>query len=324
MSHNSESVASALRTLTTEIKGLSALSGAMDGPLGVAFAQAVDTLKAIKGRVIVTGVGKSGHIGSKITATFASTGTPSHFVHSAEANHGDLGMITKDDAIIGISWSGETAELKGILAYSRRFSIPLIAICRNPDSALGKMSDICLVLPREQEACPHGLAPTTSTMMQLAIGDALAVALLEARGFTATDFGVYHPGGSLGASLTRIEAIMHSGESLPKVDCDTPMPEAIVRMSEKGFGCVSVVDAIGNLAGIITDGDLRRNISRNMMELTAGDVMTSNPVTISPSTLASSAMAILDEKPITTLLVVENDKPIGIVHLHDLLRAGVV
>lgn len=324
MSNNSESIASALRTLNTEINGLSALSDAMDGSLGTAFEQAVDKLKSISGRVIVTGVGKSGHIGSKITATFASTGTPSHFVHSAEANHGDLGMITKDDAIIGISWSGETAELKGILAYSRRFSIPLIAICRNPESALGKMSDICLVLPKEQEACPHGLAPTTSTMMQLAIGDALAVALLEARGFTATDFGVYHPGGSLGASLTKIEEIMHWGDALPKVDSRTPMSEAIAEMSQKGFGCVCVVDGDEKLLGIITDGDLRRNISSNMMEMMAQDIMTPDPVTISPKTLASSAMAILDEKPITSLVVAENGVPTGIVHLHDLLRAGVI
>jgi len=314
---------SALRTIDTEKAGLDALSRAIKGELGVAFDKAVETIRHIQGRVIVTGVGKSGHIGSKIASTLASTGTPAFFVHSAEANHGDLGMIARDDVVLALSWSGETTELKGILAYAKRFSIPLIAVTWNRQSALGKVADICLELPREEEACPNRLAPTTSTMMQMAIGDALAVALLEARGFTANDFSVFHPGGSLGASLVHVKELMHTGSSVPMVVLDTPMPEAILLMSEKGFGCVGVANPDGSLAGIITDGDLRRNIDKNMLKISAVEVMTADPRTVAPDTLASSAMAILNEKSITALLVIEDGKPVGLVHLHDLLRIGV-
>ncbi|MFK5977962.1 MAG: KpsF/GutQ family sugar-phosphate isomerase [Rhizobiaceae bacterium] len=319
---NPESVQSALRTLKTETQGLIALREAIEGPLSQRFAEAVDTLRKTKGRLIVTGVGKNSHIGGKMAATFASTGTPAHFVHSAEANHGDLGMITSDDVILGLSWSGETKELTGILAYSRRFSIPLIAITYNKQSALGKVADICLALPREEEACPHGLAPTTSSIMMLAIGDALAVSLLEARGFSASDFGIYHPGGSLGASLTYVSEIMHSGDELPQVSIDTPMPDAILEITEKNFGCVGIVDAAGLLAGIITDGDLRRKFSNSMLSQNAGAIMTPDPMTVAPDTLASSAMALLNEKKRSALIVTENSKPIGIIHLHDLLRIG--
>jgi len=319
---NPESVKSALRTIQTETRGLSALAEAIAGPISNDFAKAVETLKNIKGRLIVTGVGKSGHIGNKMAATFASTGTPAHFVHSAEANHGDLGMITRDDVILGLSRSGETTEFKGILAYASRFSIPLIAITSNGQSALGKVANICLTMPDVEEACPHGLAPTTSTMMQLALGDALAVSLLEARGFSASDFGVYHPGGSLGASLTYVSEVMHSGDRLPKVTTDTSMAEAILQITEKSFGCVGVVGSDGLLAGIITDGDLRRQYSNSMLSQNAGEVMTPNPLTTNPDALASSAMAMLNEKSRTALMVTDHGKYIGIVHLHDLLRIG--
>lgn len=319
---NPESVKSALRTIETETRGLRALGEAIAGPLSPDFAKAVKILKSIKGRLIVTGVGKSGHIGSKMAATFASTGTPAHFVHAAEANHGDLGMITREDVILGLSRSGETNEFKGILAYAGRFSIPLIAVTSNKNSALGKVADVCLTLPHEEEACPHGLAPTTSTMMQLAMGDALAVSLLEARGFSASDFGVYHPGGTLGASLTYVSEVMHSGDHLPKVLTDTSMSEAILQITQKSFGCVGVIGTDGLLAGIITDGDLRRQYSDSMLSKNAGEVMTANPLTIAPDALASSAMAILNEKSRTALMVTEGGKLIGIVHLHDLLRIG--
>ncbi len=321
--NNSAKIASAIRTIETEKAALEALSEAIKGELGSEFDKAVETIRNIKGRVIVTGVGKSGHIGTKVASTLASTGTPAFFVHSAEANHGDLGMIARDDVVLALSWSGETAELKGILAYSRRFSIPLIAITWNNKSALGKVADICLALPREQEACPNGLAPTTSTIMQMATGDALAVALLESRNFSASDFNVFHPGGSLGASLVHVSELMHTGDKVPMAGLDTPISDAVSKMSEKGFGCVGITNPDGSLAGIITDGDLRRNMGNNILEMSTGEVMTANPRTVEPDTLASSAMAILNEKSITVLMVIEADKPVGILHMHDLLRIGV-
>ena len=315
---------SALRTLATEEAGLGALRQGFDGPLADAFCGAVEALAAISGRVIVTGVGKSGHIGAKLAATLASTGTPAFFVHAAEANHGDLGMIARDDAILAMSWSGETSELKGIIAYSRRFRIPLIAMTVNAGSALGREADHCLVLPKVQEACPHGLAPTTSTLLQMVVGDALAIALLERRGFSAHDFHTFHPGGSLGANLTHVEEIMHGGDRLPIVDEATAMQEAVAVISAKGFGCVAVTDADGRLTGVITDGDLRRNIARELMKLTAGELMTKSPKSVAAGTLASTAIAILNEKSITALIVVDRDqRPVGLVHMHDLLRIGV-
>ena len=316
------SIASALRTVTTEQVGVAALVAALEGPLADPFAEAVSILAQIKGRAIVTGVGKSGHIGKKIAATLASTGTPSFFVHPAEAIHGDLGMITSDDAIVAMSWSGETAELKGIVGYSRRFSIPLIAITSGESSALARQSEVVLLLPRTPEACPHGLAPTTSTLLQLVIGDALAVALLEARGFTADHFRTFHPGGQLGASLMPVGDMMHSGDKMPVVAIGTKMPEAVRTLSQKRFGCVCVVDAEGKLAGIVTDGDLSRNLHRNLAETSVEEIMTTRPKTVPRQMLAGAAIAILNEHNIGALIVVEGDRPVGLVHFHDLLRIG--
>lgn len=316
-------IASALRTVVAEQSGLAALKSALEDGLSAPFADAVEVLSRIGGRVIVTGVGKSGHIGSKIAATLASTGTPSFFVHPAEANHGDLGMIARNDAIVAVSWSGETFELKGIVAYARRFSIPLIAVTAGETSTLAREATVVLTLPRAPEACPHGLAPTTSTMLQLVIGDALAVALLEARGFTPEHFRTFHPGGQLGASLTQIRDIMHVGDRLPLVASGTSMAEAIVQISQKGFGCVAVTGADGRLAGIITDGDLRRHIGDGLLARTVDEVMTRSPKTVDPDTLAATALQIVNSSAITTLMVVDGGRPVGIVHLHDLLRIGV-
>ncbi|MEM9733183.1 MAG: KpsF/GutQ family sugar-phosphate isomerase [Pseudomonadota bacterium] len=315
-------LSSARRTLTTEIAGLSALEMALDGPLAQALDQAVACIREISGRVIVTGVGKSGHIGAKIAATLASTGTPAFFVHPSEANHGDLGMIARDDAILALSWSGETTELKGTLAYSKRFNIPLIALTAGAESTLAQHADIVLVLPREAEACPHNLAPTTSSLMTLAVGDAIAIALLESRAFTPDNFSVFHPGGQLGARLLHVRDVMHTGEEVPLVPLGAPMTEAIMKISEKGLGCVGVV-ADGKLAGIITDGDLRRNLSTDLLRERVNDVMTPKPQTISPNLLAQEALDILNKRAITALMVTDNGTPVGVVHLHDLLRVGV-
>lgn len=320
---NTTEIQSGRKTIQTEINGLQALATAFDNGLAEPFAKAVELLSQIKGRVIVTGMGKSGHIGTKMAATFASTGTPAFFVHPAEANHGDLGMIARDDAIIAMSWSGESAELKGIVTYSRRFQIPLIALTSKPGSTLAREADICLPLPSVAEACPHNLAPTSSTIMQLALGDALAIALLEGRGFSAVDFKTFHPGGSLGASLTQLREIMHSGNEIPLVQAGSMMGEAIVRISEKGFGCVGVTDKHGKLAGVITDGDLRRNIARDMLALTVDEVMTRSPQTVTPDMLANKALNVLNENAITSLMITEDGTPVGIIHLHDLLRIGV-
>ncbi|MCY0148275.1 KpsF/GutQ family sugar-phosphate isomerase [Hoeflea sp. G2-23] len=315
---------SAGRTIQTEKCGLDALAAALENGLSEPFARAVTTLGSISGRVVVTGVGKSGHIGAKIASTLASTGTPSQFVHPAEANHGDLGMITNDDAIIVLSWSGETAELKGIVAYSRRFQIPLVAFTAGTTSILAREADIVLTLPREQEACPHGLAPTTSTLMQLALGDALAVALLEARGFTASDFHTFHPGGQLGANLAHVSDVMHSGDAMPLVPSGTLAPAAIMTLSQKKFGCVGVINPDGKLIGIVTDGDVARSLGKNLVDQPIDAIMTSNPKTIAPTALASTAMGILNQNSIGALMVTDPDRaPIGIVHFHDLLRIGV-
>ncbi|MBX4861632.1 KpsF/GutQ family sugar-phosphate isomerase [Rhizobium sophorae] len=315
---------SAKRTIETERRGLEALEQAFDNGLAGPFTRAVEVIGDISGRVIVTGVGKSGHIGVKIAATLASTGTPAFFVHAAEANHGDLGMIGQGDVIIAISWGGQAQELKAILSYSRRFSIPLIAITCDEKSSLGLAADIVLKLPREAEACPHGLAPTTSAIMQLAIGDALAVSLLEARGFTATDFHVFHPGGKLGASLMHVADVMHTGEQLPLVAQGTPMPEAIMVLSRKHFGCVGVLDKDGRLCGIVTEGDMARNLTRNLAELTVDDIMTRTPKTVKQTVLATAALALLNQHHIGALIVIDDERrPVGLVHFHDLLRIGV-
>ena len=316
-------VASALRTLDTDREALAALVAAMYDGLGTSFVAAVDTIRGARGRVIVTGMGKSGHVARKIAATLASTGTPAFFVHAAEASHGDLGMITSDDVMLVLSWSGETEELTDLINYSRRFRIGLIAVTVNTDSTLGKAADIVLTLPQTREACPHNLAPTTSSLMQLALGDALAIALLESRGFTAVDFGVFHPRGRLGAALKFIRDVMHPGAAVPLIARGALMSEAIVEMSAKGFGCVAVTDGDGRLAGVITDGDLRRHMRADLLRAPVEQVMTASPKTVRPDQLASEALQILNSSKITALIVVEAERPIGVVHIHDLLRAGV-
>jgi arabinose-5-phosphate isomerase len=313
---------SALRTLETESGGLAALAAAMADGLGAPFAAAVETIQAARGRVIVTGMGKSGHVARKIAATLASTGTPAFFVHAADASHGDLGMITSDDVMLALSWSGETDELKDLITYSRRFRIALIAVTVNLDSTLGKAADIVLGLPAVREACPHNLAPTTSSLMQLALGDTLAIALLESRGFTAIDFGVFHPRGRLGAALKFVRDVMHPGAAVPLIGRGAPMSEAIVEMSAKGFGCVAVTEPSGKLAGVITDGDLRRHMRGDLLQAPVDAVMTVAPKTVRPDQLASEALALLNASKITALIVVDADRPVGIVHFHDLLRAG--
>ena len=315
---------SALRTLVLEGEGLHALRAALQqDQLGQAFGKAVALLAAAKGRVIVTGIGKSGHVGQKVAATFASTGTPAFFVHPSEASHGDLGMIAKDDAIVAMSWSGESVEIGNIVTYSRRFKVPLVAITSRTDSALGKQADVVLELPRAKEACPHGLAPTTSTTMQLALGDCLAVALLEFKGFTAHDFKVFHPGGSLGASLKFVADVMHKGDRLPLATDDVAMSAALVTMTQKALGCLGVIDGKGRLIGVITDGDLRRHMGADLLAARTGDIMTRKPKVVAPDMLASAALEVLNSSRITALFVVDKGKPVGVVHVHDLLRAGV-
>ena len=315
-------IASALRTLDTEREGLAALAAAMCDGLGPAFVDAVDTIRRAHGRLIVSGMGKSGHIARKIAATFASTGTPAFFVHAADASHGDLGMITTDDVMLVLSWSGETEELKSLIDYSRRFGIALIAVTVNAESTLGKAADIVLALPQAREACPHNLAPTTSSLMQLALGDALAIALLESRGFTPVDFGVFHPRGNLGAALKFIRDVMHPGAALPLIMRGALMSEAIVEMSAKGFGCVAVTDPDGKLVGVITDGDLRRHMGVDLLQATVDEIMTASPKTVRPDQLASEALQLLNAAKITALIVVDMERPVGIVHFHDLLRVG--
>jgi arabinose-5-phosphate isomerase len=318
-------VASARRTLALEADGLATLGAALDGPLGTAFAAAVAVIRGARGRVIVSGMGKSGHVGRKIAATLASTGTPAFFVHPAEASHGDLGMITPADVVLALSWSGETAELRDLVQHAGRSAVPLIAMTAAPDSALGTAADLVLALPKATEACPYTQAPTTSTAMQLALGDALALALLEARGFTASDFRVFHPGGRLGASLTWVRDLMHSGERVPLVPLGTPMSEAIVVMSTKSFGCVGIVDGAGALVGVITDGDLRRHMGSGLLDQAVERVMTAHPRTIAADIVAGEALEIMTSAKITALFVVDGDgKPVGIFHVHDALRVGLV
>ncbi|HWK34565.1 MAG TPA: KpsF/GutQ family sugar-phosphate isomerase [Hyphomicrobium sp.] len=316
-------VASALRTLDLECEGLTRLREALTGDMGRPFGEALRLLRAARGRVVVTGIGKSGHVGQKIAATFASTGRPAFFVHPTEASHGDLGMITSDDVLLALSWSGETVELKPLITYSRRYNVPLIAITSRIESALGQHSDIVLALPRSKEACPHGLAPTTSTTMQLALGDCLAMALLEAKGFTPEEFKAFHPGGSLGASLKYVADVMHTGERLPLAPDTAQMGDALVIMTQKSLGCLGIVDAKGKLVGIVTDGDLRRHMGENLVRRRAVDIMTRAPKTVKPGMLASAALEMINASRITALFVVERGKPVGVVHVHDLLRAGI-
>jgi arabinose-5-phosphate isomerase len=316
-------IRSALRTLETEAAGLHALSAAIADGLGAPFAAAIDRIRAAAGRVIVTGMGKSGHVGRKIAATFASTGTPAYFVHPGEASHGDLGVISPDDVIVALSWSGETVELKALIDYAKRFHVALIAVTSQPESTLAKAADVALILPAAPEACSLGLAPTTSTLMQLALGDALAVAMFESRGFTALQFKDLHPGGRLGASLTFVRDVMHTGAKLPLVPRGTRMSDAVVEMSTKGLGCVGVLDADETLCGIITDGDLRRHMRDDLLSRAVDEVMTTKPKSVRPDQLAGEALEILNASKVTALFVVESRKPVGVVHVHDLLRIGV-
>ena len=308
------------RVLHAEARALGQLADGLDG----GFTRAVERIAGLRGRVVCTGVGKSGHVARKIAATLASTGTPALFVHAAEASHGDLGMITPDDAVLALSKSGGASELDSIVAYAKRFGIPVIAITAARASALGRAADIALVLPDAPEAAGALNAPTTSTTLQMALGDALAVALLERRGFTAADFRTFHPGGRLGAALRAVRDLMHGVGELPLVAPAAPMREALLVMSERRFGCVGVVDPDGRLAGIITDGDLRRHID-GLLDHTAGQVMTPGPRSVAPGTLAAEALKLMNEPPLKTVLfVVEDQRPVGILHVHDLLRAGVV
>ena len=296
------------------------------GALGDDFARAVDILAAARGRIICTGIGKSGHVARKIAATFASTGAPASFVHANEASHGDLGMISRDDVILALSKSGENRELADVLAYSRRFEIPLIALTAARDSALGRTADVVLELATAAEATGEVNAPTTSTTLQIALGDALAVALLERRGFTAGDFRTFHPGGKLGAQLRTVADLMHAGEDVPLIAPDAPMSEALLVMTEKRFGCVGVLAADGRLAGVLTDGDLRRHMD-GLMSRTAGQVMTPGPnKVVAPQQLASEALALMTDPPpaVNVLFVLDDGRPVGILHVHDLLRAGVM
>lgn len=309
----------ARNVICQEIEGLEAVLAQIDAQ----FEQLVELVFSLKGRLIVTGMGKSGHIARKIAATLASTGTPAYFVHPAEASHGDLGMITSDDAVMCLSNSGETAELSDLMHYATRYDIPLIALVRRKQSLLTQTADIAVVLPEVPEASPTG-APTTSTIMMLAYGDALAVALLERRGFTKEDFGKFHPGGKLGQRLLRVESLMHQAEELPLVAADKPMSDTLITMTGKHFGCVGVTDAAGVLSGIITDGDLRRHMGEDILSRCAEEVMTRQPVVIHPHTLVTEALAIMNEKQITCLFVVDEHRmPCGILHIHDCLRAGV-
>jgi len=316
-----DAIAVGRRVLAVEAEALAQLGAGLGEP----FAQAVETLFTAPGRIVCTGIGKSGHVGRKIASTLASTGTPAMFVHAGEASHGDLGMIGSDDVVLALSKTGETRELADIIAYAKRFSVPVVAITAVADSALGRAADILLLLPDAPEAADALNAPTTSTTLQIALGDALAVALLERRGFTPTDFRVFHPGGKLGAMLRTVADLMHGPDELPLVGPEESMPEAIVVMSRKRFGCVGVCDPDGRLIGVITDGDLRRHID-GLLDHTAGEVMTHNPKTVPTGMLAAEALAMMQSPPPlkTVLFVVEDGRPVGILHVHDLLRAGVV
>jgi arabinose-5-phosphate isomerase len=318
--------ASLLQTLgkaSDALRAVADLAGSDDG-LAAAFARAVDLIEASSGRLIICGIGKSGHIGRKIAATMASTGTPAFFVHPTEASHGDLGMIAPTDTLLLLSWSGETVELANVLTYAKRFALPVIALTAGADSVLARHADVLLCLPAVAEACPNGLAPTTSTLLQLVVGDALAVALLERRGFTSEDFKVFHPGGKLGAKLLPVAELAHVGDEMPIVARGTPMSEAILVMSAKGFGVIGVVDADGRIVGIITDGDLRRHMTHDLLAQRVEDVMSSKPRVVAADTLAAAVIKLLESSRITNVFVVDADgRPTGIVHIHDLLRAGV-
>ncbi len=315
-------IESARRTIDKEVDALRIMENELDDNL----TKALDMIQSAKGRIIVTGMGKSGHIGKKIAATLASTGTPSFFVHPAEASHGDLGMLTTEDVVLAISNGGESRELSDILVYCKRYGIPLIAMTKNPESTLGKAGDIILRLPDAAEACPLGLAPTSSTTATLVLGDIIAIALMERKGFSRSNYKQRHPGGKLGAILQKVSDLMHTGDEMPILGEDAPMRQIIVTMSSKMLGCVGIVDKDGNLCGMITDGDLRRamenSMDNNLFEKTAKEIMTHNPKTTDPDTLVAEAVNIMNGKSITQLFVVQDKKPIGIIHMHDCLRVG--
>lgn len=311
-------VAAGRRVLETEAAALRRLARALDGR----FEAAVETIARTAGRVMTTGMGKSGHVARKIASTLASTGTPAGYVHPAEARHGDLGMIAPRDTVLALSNSGETAELNAIVEHAGRHGIPLVAIVGRAGSALADRADVALVLIDAPEACPNGLAPTTSTTMALALGDALAVALMERAGFTGTAFRLLHPGGSLAARLTTVADLMHEGEAVPLVGPDTAMSDAVMEMTARSFGCVGIVDGGGRLRGIVTDGDLRRHMAADLLSRRAADVMTPEPWTVAPDCLAAEALFIMSTRKITALFVVNDGRPVGILHSHDCLRAG--
>ncbi len=321
MTEQKQDLASAKRTIDKEVEALRMMEDELDDNL----VKALDIMQKTTGRIIVTGMGKSGHVGTKIAATLASTGTPSFFVHPGEASHGDLGMLTTDDSVIAISNSGETKELSDIIIYCKRYGIPLIAVTKNPDSALGRAGDVLLKLPDDGEACPLGLAPTSSTTATMVLGDILAICMLERKGFSKTDFKQRHPGGKLGAFLQKVSDLMHTGDEVPLIDENASMQEALLAMTSKMLGCVGIVDPSGRLEGIITDGDLRRNLSPQILTEKPSSVMTRNPQTIGPDVLAADALGVMNNtgKGITQLFVVQDGKPVGIIHMHDCLRAGV-
>ncbi|AWI86769.1 KpsF/GutQ family sugar-phosphate isomerase (plasmid) [Alloyangia pacifica] len=314
-----ETLASARRVLKTEADALAFMSDNLPED----FAAALDRIYSTEGRLIVSGIGKSGHIGRKMAATFASTGTTSFFVHASEASHGDLGMVTQQDVVILISNSGETSELRDMVYHTQRFSIPMIAITSNPESTLARAADYLLLLPKWPEACPIGKAPTTSTTLTLALGDAMAVALMERRGFLADDFGVFHPGGKLGAQMRKVSDLMHTGAAVPALAHDAPMHDVLLTMTSKGFG-IAALTREGRLFGVITDGDLRRNMD-NLMQHAPASIANRAPVTVPADYLAAEALALLNDRKVSALLVVDpDDRLIGVLHMHDFLRAGVM
>lgn len=315
---------SAVKTVRIEQEALAGLAIALrEESLREAFGQAIVAITATRGRLIVTGMGKSGLIGRKIAATMTSTGTPSLFIHPSEASHGDLGMITPDDIVLAITWSGETTELGDIIAYCRRFGVQLIVATSQRQSTAGRAADICLTLPRVREACPNELAPTSSTTVQTVLGDALALALVEERGFSKSDFQMLHPGGRLGAQLTTVAQLMGTGDEIPVVRVDATLMDATVEMSRKRYGSTAVVDSKGHLVGAFTDGDLRRAFAANQLDDAISAHMTPNPIAIAPATLSSDALRMMNENAVTVLFVCEGELLLGAVHLHDVLRAGV-
>lgn len=316
--------ASALKTLDIELQALVTLRGALQSPeLSEAIDRAIRALAATRGRVIVTGMGKSGHIARKIAATMRSTGTSALYLHPGEASHGDLGVITKQDVVLAITWSGETAELGDILRYCNHFGVTLVVATSHPDSTAARAADICLAMPPVREACPNELAPTSSTTLQLVLGDVLAVALIEARGFTSTDFHVFHPGGKLGAQLCTVAEIMGTGDAIPRVGSGASLTSATIEMSRKRYGCTAVVDENDRLIGAFTDGDLRRCIAVHDLQDNIGLHMSVNPLTVEETTLASEALRVLNENAVSVLFVESEGRLVGIVHMHDIVRAGV-